>query len=155
MFKRIGPLAAPHHHLLYLNFIYLSIIMKTHKKLPCSYSLLKITWHYLLLLVGFNNLTYRKGYDRSPTLVGHHMGPWSVARWCCLSNLVPQFLSLVRCPTWSRHLCISSCFAMLCLLGSDGLWDYVQFVMSNIFGLPLYFCSWVFLHFVAFVALAK
>src|SRR3954468_13574281 len=48
--------------------------MKTHKKLPlstCSYSMLKITCHYLLLLVGFDTLTYRKGYDRSPTLVGH------------------------------------------------------------------------------------
>ena len=74
MSKRIGPLAAPHHHLLYLHFIYLSTITKTHKKLPfsaCSYSLLKITCHYLLLLVGFDTLTYRKGYDRSPTLVGH------------------------------------------------------------------------------------
>ena len=74
MFKRIGPLAAPLYHLLYLSFIYLSTITKTHKKLPfntCSYSLLKITCHYLLLLVGFDTLTYRKGCDRSPTLVGH------------------------------------------------------------------------------------
>ena len=48
--------------------------MKTHKKLPfstCCYSFLKITCHYLLLIVGFDTLTYRKGYDRSPTLVGH------------------------------------------------------------------------------------
>ena len=27
--------------------------------------------HFLLLLVGFDTLTYRKDYDRSPTLVGH------------------------------------------------------------------------------------
>ena len=27
---------------------------------------------------------------------------------------------------------------MLSLLGSDGLWDYVQIVMSNIFGLPFF-----------------
>ena len=26
---------------------------------------------FLLLLVGFDTLTYQKGYDRSPTLVGH------------------------------------------------------------------------------------
>ena len=67
------------------------------------------------------------------------MGPWPVAMWCLLSNLVLQCLALVSYLSWLRHLCISSCFAMLCLLGSDGLWDYVQFVMSNIFGLPLYF----------------
>ena len=29
------------------------------------------TCHFLLLLVGFDTLTYRKDYDRSPTLVGH------------------------------------------------------------------------------------
>ena len=67
-------LAAPIYLLPCLSFIYLSTITKTHKKLPfsaCSYSLLKITCHYLLLFVGFDTLTYRKGYDRSPTLVGH------------------------------------------------------------------------------------
>ena len=32
---------------------------------------------------------------------------------------------------------------MLSLLGSNGLWDYVQIVMSNIFGSLLYLCSWV------------
>ena len=34
-------------------------------------TLLKSTCQHLLLLVGFDTLTYRKGYDRSPTLVGH------------------------------------------------------------------------------------
>ena len=34
-------------------------------------TLLKTANHFLLLLVGFNTLTYRKNYDRSPTLVGH------------------------------------------------------------------------------------
>ena len=34
-------------------------------------TLLKIAYHFLLLLVGFDSLTYRKDYDRSPTLVGH------------------------------------------------------------------------------------
>ena len=32
---------------------------------------LKTAYHFLLLLVGFDTLTYRKDYDRSPTLVGH------------------------------------------------------------------------------------
>ena len=34
-------------------------------------TLLKTTCHFLLLLVGFDNLTYQKDYDRSPILVGH------------------------------------------------------------------------------------
>ena len=35
-------------------------------------TLLKTTYHFLLLLIGFDTLTYRKDYDRSPTLMGHH-----------------------------------------------------------------------------------
>ena len=35
-------------------------------------TLLKTAYHFLLLLVGFDTLTYRKDYDRSPILVGHH-----------------------------------------------------------------------------------
>ena len=35
-------------------------------------TLLKTTCQILLLLVGFDTLTYRKDYDRSPILVGHH-----------------------------------------------------------------------------------
>ena len=35
-------------------------------------TLLKTACHFLLLLVGFDTLTYRKDYDRSPRLVGHH-----------------------------------------------------------------------------------
>ena len=40
-------------------------------------TLLKTAYHFLLLLVGFDTLTYRKDYDRSPILVGHHapLGP--------------------------------------------------------------------------------
>ena len=34
-------------------------------------TLLKTACHFLLLLIGFNTLTYRKDYDRSPILVGH------------------------------------------------------------------------------------
>src|SRR4051812_34674977 len=34
-------------------------------------SLSKVTCKHLLLLVGFDTLTYRKHYDRSPRLVGH------------------------------------------------------------------------------------
>ena len=38
-------------------------------------TLLKTAYHFLLLLVGFDTLTYRKDYDRSPILVGHQGGP--------------------------------------------------------------------------------
>ena len=34
-------------------------------------TLLKTAYHFLLLLVGFDTLTYRKDYDRSSILVGH------------------------------------------------------------------------------------
>ena len=34
-------------------------------------TLLKTACHFLMLLVGFDTLTYRKDYDRSPILVGH------------------------------------------------------------------------------------
>ena len=34
-------------------------------------TLLNTAYHFLLLLVGFDTLTYRKDYDRSPILVGH------------------------------------------------------------------------------------
>ena len=66
--------------------------------------------------------------------------------WCFLSSLMLHFLALVSCPTWWRHICNLFAVAMLCLLGSDGLWAYVQIVVSYIFGSPFIFCSWVFLH---------
>ena len=34
-------------------------------------TLLKTACHFLLLLVGFDTLSYQKDYDRSPVLVGH------------------------------------------------------------------------------------
>ena len=39
----------------------------------CREYLLKTAYHFLLLLVGFDTLTYRKDYDRSPILVGHQL----------------------------------------------------------------------------------
>ena len=38
-------------------------------------TLLKTAYHFLLLLVGFDTLTYRKDYDRSPILAGHQGSP--------------------------------------------------------------------------------
>ena len=65
-----------------LHFIYfcsccsLQIILSQNYLLPlisvlAENTLLKTAYHFLLLLVGFDTLTYRKDYDRSPILVGH------------------------------------------------------------------------------------
>ena len=56
-------------------------IKKTPKKLSfsaCSNFLLRIAYQYLLLLVGFDTLTYRKRCNRSLTVVGHQV-PFSGA----------------------------------------------------------------------------
>ena len=58
------------------------------------------------------------------------MGPWSVAMWCSPPLFVLHGLDLVSCPTWSRHICNLSAVSMLSLMGSDGLWDYVQIVIE-------------------------
>ena len=83
--KSIGPLAATIVATLYLLALYLLVITKSHKYLPfnsCSETLLKSTCKHLLLLVGFNTLTYQKDYDRSPTLVGHQ--DYFLAPYFCL-----------------------------------------------------------------------
>ena len=65
-----------------LHFIYfiacypLQIILSQNYLLPtilvlAQKTLLKTAYHFLLLLVGFDTLTYRKDYDRPPILVGH------------------------------------------------------------------------------------
>ena len=54
-------------------------------------TLLKTAYHFLLLLVGFDTLTYRKDYDRYPTLVGHHA---SICIYLhCIHCFFPLFLS--------------------------------------------------------------
>ena len=57
----------------------LQIILSQNYLLPlisvlAENTLLKTAYHFLLLLVGFDTLTYRKDYDRSPILVGHCRG---------------------------------------------------------------------------------
>ena len=54
----------------------LQIILSQNYLLPlisvlAENTLLKTAYYFLLLLVGFDTLTYRKDYDRSPILVGH------------------------------------------------------------------------------------
>ena len=64
-------------HLIYFYYLlpvtnYLIIKLSvTDNLVLADITLLKTTCHFPLLLVGFDTLTYRKGYDRSLTFVGH------------------------------------------------------------------------------------
>ena len=64
-------------HLSYVCYLFLLRIISSYNYLLPIISvlventLLKTACHFLLLLAGFDTLTYQKGYDTSPTLVGH------------------------------------------------------------------------------------
>src|SRR3954465_2901596 len=72
--KRIGPPCC-----IFFTFVTccsLQIILSQNYLLPlisvlAENTLMKTAYHFLLLLVGFDTLTYRKDYDRSPIPVGH------------------------------------------------------------------------------------
>ena len=72
--KRIGPRCCT--LFTFVTCCSLQIISSQNYLLPlisvlAENTLLKIVYHFLMLLVGFDTLTYRKDYDRSPILVGH------------------------------------------------------------------------------------
>ena len=72
--KRIGPPCCT--LFTFVTCCSLRIILSQNYLLPlisvlAENTLLETVYHFLLLLVGFDTLTYRKDYDRSPTLVGH------------------------------------------------------------------------------------
>ena len=73
--KRIGPSCYTLFTL--VNCYPLGITLSQNCLLPiisvlAENTLLKTACHFLLLLIGFDTLTYRKDYDRYPILVGHH-----------------------------------------------------------------------------------
>ena len=73
--KRIGPPCCTLFS--FIAYHSLQIILSQNYLLPtiavlAENTLLKTACHFLLLLIGFDTLTYRKDYDRAPTLVGHH-----------------------------------------------------------------------------------
>ena len=73
-YKRIGPPCCT--LFTFVTCCSLQFILSQNYLLPlisvlAENTLLKIAYHFLLLLVGFDTLTYRKDYDRSPILVGH------------------------------------------------------------------------------------
>ena len=72
--KRIGPPCCTLST--FVTCCSLQFILSQNYLLPllsvlAEHTSLKIAYHVLLLLVGFDTLTYRKDYDRSPILVGH------------------------------------------------------------------------------------
>ena len=72
--KRIGPSCCTLFTFITCNS--LQITLSQNYLLPiisvlAENTLLKTAYHFLLLLVWFDTLTYRKDYDRSPILVGH------------------------------------------------------------------------------------
>ena len=72
--KRIGPPCCT--LVTFVTCYPLRIILSHNYLLPiisvlAENTLLKTTYHFLLLLVGFHTITYQKVYDRSPILVGH------------------------------------------------------------------------------------
>jgi hypothetical protein len=72
--ERIGSLAAIITTVFYLLALYLLVLPNTPENLFASIysdSLIKTAHQYLLLLVGFDTLIYRKYYDTPPILVGH------------------------------------------------------------------------------------
>ena len=73
-YKRIGPPCCT--LFTFVTCCSLQFILSQNYLLPlisvlAENTLLKTAYHFLLLLVGFDTLTYRKDYDRSPILVGH------------------------------------------------------------------------------------
>src|SRR5918994_5632052 len=73
-YKRIGPPCCT--LFTFVTCCSLQFILSQNYLLPlisilAENTLLKTAYHFLLLLVGFDTVTYRKDYDRSPILVGH------------------------------------------------------------------------------------
>ena len=76
--KRVGP--ARYALFTFIICYPLRIILSHNYLLPmisvlAENTLLKTSCHFLLILVWFDTLTYKKDYDWSPVLVGHHL-PW-------------------------------------------------------------------------------
>ena len=67
-------------------------------------TLLKTTCHFLLLLVGFDTLTYRKELQLIPYTCGSSPGTWrSWQRWRWILASPPGLQSLPRFRPWAAH----------------------------------------------------
>src|SRR3954467_11445706 len=89
--KRIGP---PCRTLFtFFTCCSLQIILSQNYLLPfisvlAENTLLKTAYHFLLLLVGFDTLTYQKDYDRSPILVDHQATSALMSAWTSCAALI-------------------------------------------------------------------
>ena len=63
------------HYLLLVTNYLITKLSFTYNFSACREYLAENRLSFLLLLIGFDTLTYQKGYDRSPTLVGHQGRP--------------------------------------------------------------------------------
>ena len=128
----------------YLAALLLLLALLARYKLPCyqttllltisvlaDNTLLKTTYHFLLLLVGFNPLTYRKDYDRSPILVGHQDATenlfWSqfsmpkrplllkeqMAQWAELHRILRSAMKDVVVQLWLTEPVLNSYFGLV------------------------------------------
>ena len=105
-------------------------------------TLLKTACHFLLLLVGFNTLTYRKDYDRSPILVGHQdsfltLLPGSLHTSQDIPSTHHKLLSLalLYLPFASRfplpHFTLAVLFAILLFVFSFALISYLALLLNR------------------------
>ena len=67
-------------------------------------TLLKTAYHFLLLLVGFDTLTYRKDYDRSAILVGHQNPTIALSIKSSLLPYAITHLSAFGCRCQNRRI---------------------------------------------------
>jgi hypothetical protein len=100
--EKIGPLAAIIITVFYLLILYLFALPNTPENPFASIyseSLIKTTCQYLLLLVRFDTLIYRKYYDTPPILVGHQPPNFS--------KISSHFSIFTKCsPNYLSHLLV-------------------------------------------------
>ena len=101
-YKRIGPPCCT--LFTFVTCCSLQFILSQNYLLPlisvlAENTLLKTDYHFLLLLVGFDTLTYRKDYDRSPILVGHQGATLYATVLCAGACALVEF-PLIRLWAW-------------------------------------------------------
>ena len=105
--KRIGPSCCT--LFTFIACYPLQIILSQNYLLPtisvlAENTLLKTACHFLLLLIGFDTLTYRKDYDRSPILVGHHPPGLAATIYPPRSSSTPPTAIATAAPSNSQQM---------------------------------------------------
>ena len=90
---------------------FISKLQKYFSFSACSKTLLESTCQHLLFLVGFDTLTYRKDYNRSPILVGHQdsfLAPLTGSEALLVSGIGKERFYCRYC----FYLCLLLCFSI-------------------------------------------